>query len=105
MKPPIPLYRGAPYPCITKRHKAFRSAIHRVAKVVQGPGKTGIVLCDRPVRLAVLDGLKVEGIALRELPGKGLDLFVGSDDENHGGSLRPVPLPVDGSGTKRSAPP
>ena len=38
-----------------------------------------------------MDGLKVEGLALRENGDREPDIFFGTDDENYGGILRLVP--------------
>lgn len=44
-----------------------------------------------PRQMARLDGLKVEGLAVRERE-RGLpELFAGVDDENYGGTLRQIP--------------
>jgi hypothetical protein len=45
----------------------------------------------RPLRLAVLDGFKVESLAtVRGDDGRRL-ILVGTDDEDYGGVLRPLP--------------
>ena len=64
----------------------FRSAIYRIGAI-----KDGAVRLDAEAALmAVLDGLKVESIAVRERDG-GREIFVGTDDENYGGILRVLP--------------
>lgn len=72
----------------------FRSAVYAIGQVMEAGGKVAVVLYDEPQQLAVLDGLKVESLAIREEPGQDLELFVGLDDENYGGTLRPLPLPA-----------
>lgn len=47
-----------------------------------------------PQRIATLDGFKVESLALRP-HGDGEQLFAGTDDENHGGTIRQIPLPPE----------
>jgi hypothetical protein len=64
----------------------FRSAVLAIGQVANG----GVILDPEPTFLGVLDGLKVEGIAIRE-EGDTFELFVGTDDENYGGALRPLP--------------
>lgn len=66
----------------------FRSIVYRLGRL-EGDG---VVLDREPVVLAVLDGLKVESLAIREQDGK-RQLFVGTDDENYGGILRLLPEP------------
>jgi hypothetical protein len=46
----------------------------------------------RPQRLARLDGLKVESLAIREKQGGVIELFAGTDDENYGGAVRHIPI-------------
>jgi hypothetical protein len=43
------------------------------------------------MRLATLDGLKVESIAVRESSEDGRQLYIGTDDEHYGGILRQLP--------------
>ena len=45
-------------------------------------------------KLANVDGLKIEGVALRENSAGFVELYAGTDDENYGATLRPV-WPVD----------
>ena len=43
--------------------------------------------------MARMDGLKVEGLAVRETGGAA-SFFIGSDDESYGGAIRPLsPFP------------
>lgn len=67
----------------------FRSAVMRIGQVTGD----GIVIADEPAILAMVDGLKIESVALRETD-SGLEIFVGTDDENFGGILREIP-PLD----------
>ena len=66
----------------------FRSIVYRIGRI----GGAGPQLEAEPEVLAVLDGLKVESLAVREEGGQ-RQIFVGTDDENHGGILRPLPAP------------
>lgn len=47
-----------------------------------------------PQRIATLDGFKVESLALRP-HGDGEQLFAGTDNENHGGTIRQILLPPE----------
>jgi hypothetical protein len=66
----------------------FRSAVFGIGRVANGT----VVLDAEPSLLATVDGLKVEGIALREADDQ-IELFVGTDDENYRGTLRLLPAP------------
>lgn len=66
----------------------FRSIVYRIGRIAGGKPQ----LQAQPEVLAVLDGLKVESLAVREEGGQ-RQIFVGTDDENHGGILRPLPTP------------
>ena len=65
----------------------FRAAVYEIGNV----SDEGVSLNASPSLLSQVDGFKVESVALRET-GDGLQLFVGTDDENYGGTLRPLPL-------------
>jgi hypothetical protein len=70
----------------------FRSVIWRIGEVKLGEDKQPVVELDaEPHRIADLDKVKVEGIAIREHGGK-REIFAASDDENLGGSVRRIPL-------------
>lgn len=64
----------------------FRSIVFKIGKVITGD----VVLDAEPSTMGVLDGLKVESVTIRE-NGTGVEIFVGTDDENYGGILRPLP--------------
>jgi hypothetical protein len=67
----------------------FRSAVYRIGRVTADEGGT-VALDGAPVPLGVLDGLKVEGVAAREREDGSVELWVGVDDENYGGTMRPL---------------
>jgi hypothetical protein len=67
----------------------FRSAVMQIGQA----GADGVVLDETPSILAMVDGLKIESVAIRETD-NGVELFVGTDDENFGGILRQLP-PLD----------
>jgi hypothetical protein len=71
----------------------FQSAIWLAGRVEAGPGGGAVVVVSgSPQRVATLDGFKVESLAFRPI-GDGEQLFAGTDDENHGGTIRPILLP------------
>jgi hypothetical protein len=69
----------------------FRSAVYRIGRVARVDGRASVALDAAPTLLGVLDGLKVESLAVRERPGEAVELWVGVDDENYGGTMRPLP--------------
>ncbi len=70
----------------------FRSVIWHIGQVKLDTGKRSkVVLKATPERLAILDGLKVESLAIRQAGAK-LELFAGTDDENYGATIRLIPL-------------
>jgi hypothetical protein len=71
----------------------FTSVIWRAGRF-QNDRKGGArpVFLSRPQRLATLDGLKVESLAVREMKKGVVELFAGTDDENYGGAVRPIPV-------------
>jgi hypothetical protein len=66
----------------------FRSAVFEIG----GVNDEGVEIDAEPRLLATVDGLKLESVAVREEDGR-VELFIGSDDENYGGTLRPLPPP------------
>lgn len=68
----------------------FRSVLWKVGHIQEADGKSQVVLDSTPELLATFDGFKVESVAVRQE--KGLEIFVGTDDEYYGGTLRQVPL-------------
>lgn len=70
----------------------FASVIWQAGQVrVNRSGRVAVELFGAPRQLARLDGLKVEGLAIREGGQGAPELFAGVDDENYGGALRPIP--------------
>jgi len=65
----------------------FRSAVIVIGCVENG----GVEVDPAPTVVGTLDGLKVESVALRE-DGEGVEVFVGTDDEYYGGTLRQLPV-------------
>lgn len=74
----------------------YNSGIFRVGELVSvsdGSGGAQVVLGADPEWLALANGLKIEGLAVREAPGVSRGLFYATDDEYYGGILRPVWTP------------
>jgi hypothetical protein len=70
----------------------FKSVIWRLGRFhIETRAGVEIVLRARVHKLATLDGLKVESLAIRESKGA-IELFAGTDDENYGSALRVIPL-------------
>lgn len=67
----------------------FRSAVLQIGQI----DRDGVTLEATPPILAMVDGLKIESVAIRETDA-GIEVFVGTDDENYGGVLRQIP-PLD----------
>lgn len=67
----------------------FRSAVLQIGRI----DGAGVSLLASPQILAMADSLKIESIAVRETD-DGVELFIGTDDENYGGVLRRLP-PTD----------
>lgn len=66
----------------------FRSVVWRIGEVTLDEDDEPQLLLDtQPLRLATLDGFKVESLAVRDF-----EVFAGMDDENYGGTLRLIPL-------------
>jgi hypothetical protein len=69
----------------------YRSVVWRIGKMIaDGDGNPQVRLGENK-RLANLDGLKVESIAIRESNEGGKQIYVGTDDEHYGGIIRLLP--------------
>lgn len=69
----------------------FRSVVWRIGKVTADGGGNPRVELGEAERLASLDGLKVESIAVIEPDEGGRRIYIGTDDEHYGGILRLLP--------------
>lgn len=65
----------------------YRSAVLKIGRVEE----SDVVLDAEPTVVGIVDGFKVESVALRS-DGERDEVFIGSDDENYGGTLRPLPF-------------
>ncbi len=71
----------------------FASVIWRAGRVyTDSRNRIRVIFPSKPQKLATLDGLKVESLAIREAKAGSVELFAGTDDENYGGALRMIPL-------------
>lgn len=71
----------------------FSSVIWRAGHLQANRNNTvNLVFLSKPYKLATLDGLKVESLAVRETKEGVIELFAGTDDENYGGALRAIPM-------------
>jgi hypothetical protein len=69
----------------------FESFVWRIGELSAGAGgQPEVTLEDEPELLGEVAGFKVEGVAVRETGDRAV-VFVGTDDENYGGQLRPLP--------------
>ena len=69
----------------------FRSVVWQIGTISDDIQGNPVVNLGVNFRLASLDGLKVESIAIREVPGGKKEVYVGTDDEHYGGILRLLP--------------
>lgn len=69
----------------------FRSVVWRIGKMIADEKGNPQVELSEGKRLATLDGLKVESIAVRESGEGGKQVYVGTDDEHYGGIIRLLP--------------
>ena len=69
----------------------FRSIVWEIGKVEESAGQPAVTLLPQPRRLATIDGFKVEALAACPAAGGKERLFIGTDDEDYGGAIRPLP--------------
>lgn len=69
----------------------FRSVAWRIGQMIADKNGDPLVQLGESKRLATLDGLKVESITVRESQKSGKQVFVGTDDEYYGGTIRLLP--------------
>ena len=65
----------------------FRSIVWEIGQVGEG----GVTLLPMPRRVATVDGFKVEALAACPGADGKARLFLGADDEDYGGAIRPLP--------------
>ncbi len=69
----------------------FRSVVWQIGRMITDMEGNPIVDLQENIRLADLDGLKVESITVREVPGSEKEIYIGTDDEHYGGIIRLLP--------------
>lgn len=67
----------------------FRSAVYRIGQIT---ADNTLVIAANPQKIAEIDGAKVEAVTTRESPKGKIEVFIGTDDENYGGFMRPLLL-------------
>ena len=73
----------------------FKSSVWKIGKVeLDQTNLPQINLVPKNHAIAEIDGFKVESLALRPSVNKEPEIFIGTDDENYGGTIRLLP-PVD----------
>ncbi|ACK71760.1 conserved hypothetical protein [Gloeothece citriformis PCC 7424] len=71
----------------------FYSKVWQIGKISeQENNDIQIILESTPKLIAVIDGFKVEGLAIKETNGNQREFIIGTDDENYGGVVRILPL-------------
>ena len=65
----------------------YRSAVLKIGRIEANE----VLLDAEPTVVSTVDGLKIESVTLRS-DGENDELFIGSDDEDYGGTLRPLPF-------------
>lgn len=69
----------------------FRSVVWKIGQISTDLQGNPFVDLNRNQRVADLDGLKVESIAISEVPGDSKKIYIGTDDEYYGGIIRLLP--------------
>lgn len=69
----------------------FRSIVWEIGKVEESAGQPAVTLFPQPRRLATIDGFKVEALAACPSADGKERLYIGTDDEDYGGAIRPLP--------------
>lgn len=68
----------------------FRSSVYRVGRLVDDDNGPQLTLREQPAVVGHLDGFKTESVTVGEFDGQ-REIFIGTDDENLGNVLRPLP--------------
>lgn len=69
----------------------FSSAVFCIGQLREVDGEPEVFLFDTPRLEGTLQGFKVESLAVREGDAYGFQIFVGTDDENFGATMRLLP--------------
>ena len=73
----------------------FASAVFCIGSLTEISGEPEVILFDTPQLKGTFHGFKVESVAVRESDEYGFQIFVGTDDENYGATLRLLRLPSE----------
>lgn len=68
----------------------FRSSVYRVGRLVDDDNGPQLILREQPAVVGHVDGFKMESVTVGEVDGQ-REIFIGTDDENLGNVLRPLP--------------
>jgi hypothetical protein len=68
----------------------FRSSVYVAGRFVDEGNGPQLILNEEPVVVGHIDGFKTESVTVREIDGV-VEVFIGTDDENLGNVLRPLP--------------
>ncbi|MDA7893381.1 hypothetical protein N9B38_00550 [bacterium] len=66
----------------------YASGVYKIGTIKLQNDAPTIQLYAKPIEHALVDGFKIESIAVRKTDSSQLQLFIGTDDENYGGTLR-----------------
>jgi hypothetical protein len=66
----------------------FSSAVYCIGKLILEDGRPRVTLFKKPKLEGFLQGFKVESVAIRESEEYGSQIFIGTDDENYGATMR-----------------
>lgn len=70
----------------------YFSVVSKIGTITAGAsGKPEVKLDPRPQLIATVDGLRIEALAVRPRSDGTTQVFIGTDDENYGAVLRPLP--------------
>lgn len=69
----------------------FRSVVWHIGQILSDSNGQPVIELGEGQRLATLDGLKVESIAVREMETGEQQIYIGTDDEHFGGIIRLLP--------------
>ena len=73
----------------------YAAGVYLIGSIGLESDQPQINLFDTPAVVGLVDGFKVETVAVREDSDSGsYEIFIGTDDENYGGVLRRLPPPV-----------
>ena len=70
----------------------YAAGVYEIGTISLKDNTPSVELYSKPVEHALVDGFKIESIAVRKRKGSDkAEIFIGTDDENYGGTLRQLP--------------